>query len=703
MKRLGFLTCLAASMLLLGSVVFGQTIALQPFLTGLSSPVHLVNAKDGTNRLFVVQQRGIVRVVQPGQTTFTDFLNISGVVSSSGSERGLLGLAFHPQYATNRRFFVYYTRQSDGAIEIAEYETPVGTPNVANNTAVRVIITVPHPSFSNHNGGTIAFGPDGYLYAGTGDGGSGNDPGNNAQNTASLLGKMLRLDIDTPVNQVPAYNIPPTNPFVGVAGADEIFAFGLRNPYRFSFDRDGTNQLWVGDVGQDAREEVDIVTNGGNFGWRIMEGTICTPGINPNCTPPAGHIPPVTEYANAGSRIAVTGGYVYRGSQGVFSNGTYVFADYGSGEIFTWDGATQTMRLDTPRAISSFGEDEAGELFVVGLGGTVERIVGVGTPTPTNTPTATPTNTPTATPTNTPTATPTNTPTATPTNTPTATPTATPTNTPTATPTNTPTATPTNTPTATPTNTPTATPTPGFEGDVAPRPNGDGEILSTDVTQLRRFAAGLDTPDPATNEGQRADGAPRTTSGDGSINAADVVQGRRYAAGLDPLTGAGGPTASPAEADSITSFIGDIYAYFFGREVRIGAVEAKPGQAVIVPIELVAQGGETATGFTLEFDPTLLSNPSVSLGADFESAALTVNSTEAEKGRIGILVDMIDPVTYSAEPIKIVYVRFEVSGDSPVKESSLNLTSSLAATGTSDAFGEILSTRYRGGKVSIIR
>ncbi|MBK9529386.1 MAG: PQQ-dependent sugar dehydrogenase [Acidobacteria bacterium] len=680
MKRFGVFTCLAATMLLLGSVAFGQTIALQPFLTGLSSPVHLVNAKDGTNRLFVVQQRGIVRVVQPGQTTFTDFLNISSVVSSSGSERGLLGLAFHPAYATNRRFFVYYTRQSDGAIEIAEYETPVGTPNVANNTAVRVIITIPHPSFSNHNGGTVAFGPDGYLYAGTGDGGSGNDPGNNAQNINALLGKMLRLDIDTPVGQVPAYNIPPTNPFVGIDGADEVFAFGLRNPYRFSFDRGGTNQLWVGDVGQDAREEVDIVTNGGNFGWRIMEGSICTPGINPNCTPPVGHIPPVTEYVNAGSRIAVTGGYVYRGSQGVFSNGTYVFADYGSGEIFTWDGVTQTMRLDTPRAISSFGEDEAGELYVVGLGGTVERIVGVGTPTPTNTPTATPTNTPTATPTNTPTATPTNTPTATPTNTPTA------------------------TPTETPTPTPSVTPTPGFEGDIAPRPNGDGIIQSTDVVQLRRFAAGLDTPGVGTNEGQRADCAPRTTSGDGNINSGDVVQGRRYAASLDPLTGADGPPVGTAPAfDGASSFIEDIYAYFFGREVRIAAAEAKAGQTVIVPIELVARGGETATGFTLEFDPSLLSNPVVSLGADFESAALTVNSNEAGKGRIGILVDMIEPITYSAEPIKIVYVRFEVSGDRSDQETTLNLTSSLAQTGTSDAFGEMLSTRYVGGKVSIDR
>lgn len=693
MRNFGFFAALVFSMLLYVSASMGQPIALQPYLTGLSSPVHIVNAKDGTNRMFVVQQRGIVRVVQPGQTTFTDFLNISTVVSNSGSERGLLGLAFHPQYSANRRFFVYYTRQADGAIEIAEYETPVGTPNVANNTAVRVIITIPHPTFSNHNGGTIAFGPDGFLYAGTGDGGSGNDPGNNAQNINSLLGKMLRLDINTPVGQVPAYNIPPTNPYAGVAGADEIFAIGLRNPYRFSFDRGGTNQLWVGDVGQDAVEEVSVVTLGGNFGWRVYEGNSCT-NIDPGLCIPANFIPPVTQYANAGSRIAVTGGYVYRGAQGIFPNGTYVFADYGSGEIFTWNNSTQTMVLDTPRSISSFGEDEAGELYAVGLGGTVERI---GTPTPTSTPTATPTSTPTATPTNTPTATPTNTPTATPTNTPTAT----PTNTPTATPTSTPTATPTNTPTATPTSTPTATPTPGFEGDVAPRPNGDGTILSTDVTQLRRFAAGLDTPDPQTNEGQRADGAPRTSGGDGVINSADVVQTRRYAAGLDPLTEAGGPTASPAESDTALSFIDDIYAYFFGREIRVGAAEGKAGATVTVPIELVAQGGETAMSFTLEYDASLLSDPVVSNGSAFERAVVTTNSNE--KGRIGVVVDLGEPVNYSAEPMKVIYVTFVINKAASSNEAVISMTGSLAAKGTSDAFGELLSTRYVGGKVAILR
>jgi glucose/arabinose dehydrogenase len=383
-KRI-LLFCGLISILMCGRA-FGQAsnvIRLQPFLTGLSLPLYITNAKDGTNRLYVVQQRGLIRVVQPGSSTPTDFLNVAGVVSSSGNERGLLGLAFHPQYATNRRFFIYYTRQSDGAIEIAEYERSVGNPNQANPTAVRVIITIPHPNFSNHNGGTILFGPDGYLYAGTGDGGSGNDPAGNAQNINALLGKILRIDINTPVGQVPAYNIPPTNPFAGATpGADEIYAVGMRNPYRFSFDRGGTNQLWAGDVGQDAIEEVDIITLGGNYGWRVYEGTQCT-NIEPGNCIPGNYIPPVFQYANAGARCSVTGGNIYRGTLKTFSDGTYVHADYCSGEIFTWFNNTHTMRLDTSRLASSFGEDERGEIYMTGLGssatpnGTVDKIVRV--------------------------------------------------------------------------------------------------------------------------------------------------------------------------------------------------------------------------------------------------------------------------------------------------------------------------------------
>lgn len=348
------------------------------YITGLSLPVHLTNAHDGSHRLFIVQQRGIVKVVQPGSRATTDFLNISGVVSSSGNERGLLGLAFHPQYATNRRFFVYYTRNSDGAIEIAEYQASTTNPNVANPAAVRTIVTIAHSAASNHNGGTIAFGPDGYLYAGTGDGGSANDPPNNAQNINVLLGKILRIDINTPLGQVPAYNIPPTNPFAGATpGADEIFAYGMRNPYRWSFDRGGTNKLWVADVGQDAIEEVDNIVNGGNYGWRVYEGTQCT-GNDPSLCTASNYLPPVFQYSSASTspRCSITGGYVYRGIQKALPIGSYIYGDYCTGEILLWNNNAQTLLLDTSRNISSFGEDEDGELYVVGLGGTVDKILG---------------------------------------------------------------------------------------------------------------------------------------------------------------------------------------------------------------------------------------------------------------------------------------------------------------------------------------
>ena len=365
------------------------------FITGLSSPVFLTNAGDGSRRLFIVQQRGIIKVVQPGSSTPTDYLNISTVVSSSGSERGLLGLAFHPNFKSNRRFFVYYTRQSDGAIEIAEYSQNASNRDVADPTAVRTIITIPHPGQANHNGGTIAFGPDGYLYAAPGDGGGANDPNGNAQNLNSLLGKMLRIDIDTtspPLN----YSIPPGNPFAGpTPGADEIFAYGLRNPYRFSFDRGGANTLWVGDVGQGAIEEVDNIISGGNYGWRVYEGTQCTnldPQLCSTGATPITHIPPVFQYTrvldtSGQNRCSVTGGYVYRGKQNALPVGGYVYADYCTGEIMLWDGSQQSILRDTTNNnLVSFGEDEDGEIYVVrqhsnfaANSGSVARIVGTRT------------------------------------------------------------------------------------------------------------------------------------------------------------------------------------------------------------------------------------------------------------------------------------------------------------------------------------
>ena len=218
----------------------------------------------------------------------------------------------------------------------------------------------------------LAFGPDGYLYIGVGDGGGGNDVPNNAQNLDLLLGKILRIDVSVPLT----YSSPPTNPFHGATpGRDEIFAYGMRNPWRFSFDR-VTGAQWVADVGQGAREEVDTpIVSGGNYGWRVFEGSACTNNDPALCASPQNYVFPVFDYLHAGGRCSITGGYVYRGAQGAVPGGTYLYGDYCSGEILMWDGTAQSVLLDTPQNISSFGEDEEGELYVVNLGGTVSKIV----------------------------------------------------------------------------------------------------------------------------------------------------------------------------------------------------------------------------------------------------------------------------------------------------------------------------------------
>jgi hypothetical protein len=343
-------------------------IQLAPVVSGLDSPVFVTNAGDNLGRLFIVEQPGVIRILQPGSSTATVFLDIQSKIISGG-ERGLLGLAFHPQYAANGRFFVFYTRALDGALVISEFVASPANANTAG-TAERVILTIPHPTNANHNGGMLAFGPDGYLYIGVGDGGSANDPPNNAQNKNVLLGKILRID----VNSGTPYGVPSDNPFVGaIDGRDEIFAYGMRNPWRFSFDRLG-GQQWVGDVGQGSREEVDTpILSGGNYGWRIFEGTLCTG--QGSCANPEDYIFPVFDYSHLNGRCSLTGGYVYRGAQGAVTPGTYVYGDYCSGEIFAWDGATQTVLLDTAMNISSFGEDEDGEIYVADLGGSVSRII----------------------------------------------------------------------------------------------------------------------------------------------------------------------------------------------------------------------------------------------------------------------------------------------------------------------------------------
>ncbi len=362
-----FVRCggLAAALLCLPSLLFAQ-IQITPVVSGLSNPLFVGHAGDGTNRLFILEQAGTIRVVQPGGSTATVFLNISAKVLSGG-EQGLLGLAFHPQYISNGRFFVYYTRVGDGALIIAEYKVS-SNPNVAD-PAETIRLTILHAANTNHNGGMLAFGPDGYLYIAVGDGGGQYDPQANAQNKSRLLGKILRIDINTPSG----YVSPPTNPFFGVEGRDEIFAFGFRNPWRLSFDR-LTGQQWVADVGQGMREEVDTpIASGGNYGWRIYEGTLCT-NVEPTRCNPANYIFPVAEYSHAGGRCSITGGYVYRGSLGTLPAGSYIYGDLCSGEILRWNGTSEAVLLDTTMTISSFGEDEAGEIYVVNYAGTVGRI-----------------------------------------------------------------------------------------------------------------------------------------------------------------------------------------------------------------------------------------------------------------------------------------------------------------------------------------
>jgi Glucose / Sorbosone dehydrogenase len=262
----------------------------------------------------------------------------------SGGEQGLLGLAFHPLYESNGRFFVFYTR-SGGDIVVAEYGVSAD-PNVAD-PAEEILLTIPHSLAANHNGGMLAFGPDNYLYIGVGDGGGANDQENNAQDLNVLLGKILRIDIDVPEGET--YVSPPSNPFVGMANArDEIFAYGMRNPWRFSFDR-VFGDLSVADVGQGAREEVNTpIVAGANYGWRIWEGFACTNNDPTLCGTQAGYIFPVFDYEHTGGRCSITGGYVYRGSQGAVADGTYVHGDYCSGEIFGWTGGpSPSVLLDT--------------------------------------------------------------------------------------------------------------------------------------------------------------------------------------------------------------------------------------------------------------------------------------------------------------------------------------------------------------------
>ncbi|HEY6569990.1 MAG TPA: PQQ-dependent sugar dehydrogenase [Candidatus Limnocylindrales bacterium] len=352
----------------------GSTIDLTPVASGLANPVLFTSAHDGTGRMFIVEQTGAIRVFDNGSVLPGNLLNLAGSISH-GDEQGLLGLAFHPNFENNRKFYVNYTNRGGDTL-VREYKTSTSNPNRVQSGSGRTILKV-HQPYSNHNGGNLAFGPGGYLYIGLGDGGDAGDPGRRAQDKNSLLGKMLRIDVDSRSGNK-AYGIPKSNPYVGEKGKNEIFQRGLRNPWRYSFDRSNGN-LWIGDVGQGGYEEIDRTTsgNGTNWGWRVMEGYKCyspSSGCNKD-----GKKKPVAVYSHANGRCAVTGGYVYRGSNIPALRGWYVFGDYCSGEIWAVsstasDHKSKILLRDSNASISSFGENAGGELFVVGRGGTIYRI-----------------------------------------------------------------------------------------------------------------------------------------------------------------------------------------------------------------------------------------------------------------------------------------------------------------------------------------
>ncbi len=351
-------------------------LTLTAVTSGLASPTVITHAGDGSGRLFVVEQGGTIRIVNSGGTLMpTPFLDISGRILSGG-ERGLLGLAFPPGFSTKRYFYVDYTRAADGATVVSRFSVSAN-PDVADATSEQVLLVVSQP-FANHNGGQLAFGPDGMLYVGLGDGGSGGDPMGNGQNTATLLGKLLRLDVEAGV--VP-YRIPPDNPFVASATAKpEIWALGLRNPWRFSFDRQ-TGDLYIADVGQDAWEEIDFqsvgAAGGANYGWNILEGPACfSPATG--CVPPPAYSAPVASYGHDVG-CAVIGGYVYRGPGNRNMQGLYFYGDFCSGRVWALRKVGNAWQSDLLQqaglAISSFGEDEAGHLYVADYTtGTIYRI-----------------------------------------------------------------------------------------------------------------------------------------------------------------------------------------------------------------------------------------------------------------------------------------------------------------------------------------
>jgi len=376
----------------LGAVLFalpasttaGVALSLDQLVDGLEKPTAVATPQDGSHRLFVAERSGRIRVVEGGTLLPDPFLDISSIVLDQDYERGLVGLAFHPDYVLNGRFFVAYIDLAGDAV-VARYQVST-TPNVADPSSGTTLLVVPEPA-AIHNLNQLAFGPDGYLYIGAGDGGPGNDPNDNAQNLELLLGKLLRIDVDH-VDPPLAYAIPADNPFAGALDARaEIWAWGLRNPARFSFDR-ATGDLWIADVGQHAWEEVDRQSaaspGGENYGWRRMEGSHC---FNPSTGCDDGTLTlPVLEYPHTDGNCAVMGGYRYRGAAQPLLAGSYLYADWCTGRIWRatlgCGGWRAQLLLDAPFQISAFGEDENGELTVLEWATTGARLFDVvATPT----------------------------------------------------------------------------------------------------------------------------------------------------------------------------------------------------------------------------------------------------------------------------------------------------------------------------------
>lgn len=356
-------------MLIAAAHLLAQEISLTRVASGINVPTDIQNAGDGSGRLFFAQQDGIIRVLRGSSLLPQPFLDIRSK-TRAGGEQGLLGLAFPPGFAQKQRFYVNYT-DLDGNTVIAQYRVSANA-DQADSSSETVLLRIDQP-FPNHNGGQLRFGPDGYLYIGMGDGGSGGDPLNNGQSLGTLLGKLLRIDAESEPGRA---RIPPDNPFVNTPGArPEIWAFGLRNPWRFSFDR-ATRDLWIADVGQEMYEEIDFQPassrGGENYGWNIMEGTHC---YQPNCIT-SGLILPVADYGRD-SGCSVTGGFVYRGRASPGLRGAYIYGDYCSGSIWGIERQVSRLLLSSGLSITTFGEDEAGEIYVSNAAdGAIHRLEG---------------------------------------------------------------------------------------------------------------------------------------------------------------------------------------------------------------------------------------------------------------------------------------------------------------------------------------